>query len=182
VSDEDFRAFVQARWPGLVRYAYLLTGDAGHAEDVVQVALERTWRRWDRTSIERPEAYVRTAIAREVVSWHRRLGSRVRERPLGEGYREPVDLTGEAGAGDGLRELLWSELAALPPRMRAVVVLRVWEDLGEQEVARVLECSVGTVKSQLSRALHRLRERAPVLELREDAVRPTADGDARRAR
>jgi DNA-directed RNA polymerase specialized sigma24 family protein len=70
---EEFRGFVSARWPELVRYAYLLVGDPHHAEDLVQIALERTWRRWREASVERPESYVRTAIARQAVSRHRRL-------------------------------------------------------------------------------------------------------------
>jgi RNA polymerase sigma-70 factor (sigma-E family) len=153
-TDEDFRAFVQARWPDLVRYAYLFVGDRQHAEDLVQVALEGTWRRWRRARVDRPESYVRTAIARRAASRHRWLGRRPKEWPAGDRVPE----TGAADAGsDGLRDLVWSELGALPPRMRAVVVLRLWEDLGERETADVLGCSTGAVKSQLSRGLARLR-------------------------
>jgi RNA polymerase sigma-70 factor (sigma-E family) len=168
---EEFRAFVLARWPGLVRYAYLLVGDAQHAEDLVQIALERTWRRWREASVERPERYVRTAIARQAVSRHRWLRRRVREDPFSEhAFELPAraDLDIEAYV---LRELVWQELGQLPPRMRAVVVLRIWEDLGENETAQILGCSVGAVKSQLSRGLARLRERTA---LRDAAGIPAA--------
>jgi RNA polymerase sigma-70 factor (sigma-E family) len=160
-DDEDFHGFVQARWPALVRYAYLLTGDLGHAEDVVQVALEATWRRWRHVRTDRPEVYVRTAIARRVVSRHRMLRRRVAEAALGPDVTAQIADPTERTAG---RELVWRELRALPPRMRAVVVLRVWEDLSEQDTAAALGCSTGAVKSQLSRAMARLRERAALRE------------------
>jgi RNA polymerase sigma factor (sigma-70 family) len=125
---------------------------------------------------ERPEVYVRTAITREAVSWRRRLARRPVERPLPpeDGGEREVDggqrgTAGEAAGRDGsegraLRALLWAEVQHLPPRMRAVVVLRVWEDLSEAEVASVLGCSTGSVKSQLSRGLARLRDRAGLRE------------------
>jgi RNA polymerase sigma-70 factor (sigma-E family) len=156
----DFRAFVDARWLALVRYAYALTGDRGHAEDVVQVALERTWRRWRHVRAESAEGYVRTVIARLVVSrWRTR---RLSEAVLGD--REPPPTAGPEES-HAVHDVLWRELAALPPRMRAVVVLRFVEDLTEVETARVLDVSVGTVKSQAARALTRLRARSPLLEL-----------------
>ena len=156
----DFRAFVDARWPALVRYAYGLTGDRGHAEDVVQVALERTWRRWRHVQADKAEAYVRTVIARLVISrWRAR---RLTEVPLDRGGSPTRDGPEEAHA---VHDVLWRELAALPPRMRAVVVLRFVEDLTEEQTARTLGCSVGTVKSQTARAMARLRERSPLLEL-----------------
>lgn len=157
----DFHVFVQARWPALVRYAYLLTGDLGHAEDVVQVVLEGTWRRWRHVRDGRPEVYVRTAIARRVVSRHRMLGRRVKEAR----WSDLVDPPAPGGADAGVdRDVVWRELRSLPPRMRAVVVLRVWEDLSEAETAELLGCSTGTVKSQLSRAVQRLRTRSVLRE------------------
>jgi RNA polymerase sigma-70 factor (sigma-E family) len=156
----DFRDFVDARWPALVRYAYVLTGDRGHAEDAVQVALERTWRRWRHVRTETAEGYVRTVIARHVISrWRLR---RPAEAALGD--REPAPAAGPEDAY-AVHDVVWRELAALPPRMRAVVVLRFVEDLTEAETARTLGISVGTVKSQTARALTRLRERSPLLEL-----------------
>ena len=152
-TDEEFRAFVHARWPDLVRYAYLFVGDRQHAEDLVQVALEGTWRRWRRARVDRPESYVRTAIARRAASRHRWLSLRPAEWPAGD--RVPHGAVTDATAE--LRDVVWAELAQLPPRMRAVVVLRLWEDLGERQTAEELGCSTGAVKSQLSRGLARLR-------------------------
>ncbi len=180
-QDEDFHALVQSRWPALVRYAHLLTGDLGHAEDVVQVALEAAWRRWRHVRTDRPEVYVRTAIARRVVSRHRMLRRRIGESALTAATPEPAGGPRDPGESAASRELVWRELCALPPRTRAVVVLRVWEDLSEQDTAAVLGCSTGSVKSQLSRAMVRLRERAA---LREAVGLPAAmtphDGTVRR--
>ena len=153
----DFQAFVAARWPALVRYAYVLTGDRGHAEDLVQHALERCWQRWRQVRAEGAEAYVRVAIARLAISRWRRI--RVHETVGGPELAQ-------AGPEDGvvLHDALWRELAELPPRMRAVLVLKFVEDLPDAETARLLGCSVGTVKSQASRGLERLRSRRGVIE------------------
>jgi RNA polymerase sigma-70 factor (sigma-E family) len=157
----DFRAFVEARWTALYRYAYSLTGDSGAAEDVVQHALERCWRRWRLIRADGAEAYVRTVIARLVISrWRVR---RVSEAPLDDVTTHPA--VGPAEDGVVLRDLLWRELAGLPPRMRAVLVLRYVEDLTEAQTARTLGCSVGSVKSQTSRGIARLRERPGIAAL-----------------
>jgi RNA polymerase sigma-70 factor (sigma-E family) len=158
----DFRVFVDARWPALVRYAYALTGDHGHAEDVVQLALERTWRRWRHVRADSAEGYVRTVIARLVISRWRARTRRIPESALGN--QEPPATAGPEDA-HAVHDVLWRELASLPPRMRAVVVLRFAEDLTEAETARTLGVSTGTVKSQTARALARLRERSALLEL-----------------
>lgn len=153
----DFQAFVAARWPALVRYAYVLTGDRGHAEDLVQHALERCWQRWRQVRANGAEGYVRTAIARLAISRWRRI--RLLETGAGP---EPVT----AGPEDGvvLQDALWRALAGLPPRMRAVLVLKYIEDLPDAETARLLGCSVGSVKSQASRGLVRLRAGSGVIE------------------
>ena len=159
-GEADFAAFVAARWGALVRFGYLLVGDHGHAEDLVQQALERTWRRWDAVRTDRPEAYVRAALVNLATSRWRRRSSH--ERPAPD---RRVDGAAPAEHPQGrypLQDLLWVELQALPPRMRATVVLRVWEDLSEGETARLLGCSPGSVRSQLSRGLARLRERAGI--------------------
>jgi RNA polymerase sigma-70 factor (sigma-E family) len=172
----DFAGFVEARWPALVRYAYALTGDRGHAEDIVQQALERCWRRWRTIRADGCEAYVRTAVVRLVISRHR--VRRVAETPL-EGTDRPTGSDPEESVA--LREVLWRALAGLPPRMRAVVVLRYVEDQTETEVARTLGCSVGSVKSQASRGVARLRE-IPELHGLFDLVpgRGPADGESER--
>lgn len=146
----DFHDFVAARWPALVRYAYVLTGDRGHAEDLVQHALERCWQRWRQVRDGGAEPYVRTAIARLAISRWRRV--RVHETSAGP---EPA----QAGHEDAvvLQDVIWRELDTLPSRMRAVLVLKYVEDLPDAETAHILNCSVGTVKSTASRALARLR-------------------------
>ncbi len=171
-TDEEFRAFVHARWPDLVRYAYLFVGDRQHAEDLVQVALEGTWRRWRRARVDRPESYVRTAIARRAASRHRWLRLRPAEWPAGD--RMPDRGRPDAPTGE-LRDVVWAELAQLPPRMRAVVVLRLWEDLGERQTAEVLGCSTGAVKSQLSRGLARLRSNPALRDVAGQPALTTAD-------
>ena len=151
-----FRAFVELRWTALVRFGYLLTGDWAAAEDLVQTALERSWRRWRHVRADRPEVYVKAAMANQMRSrWRLR-----RPEPVAVGTVAEDGARAVAGPGDGhaLRDALWTELLRLPPRMRAVVVLRVWEDLSEAETARLLGCSVGTVKTHTSRAIRRLRE------------------------
>jgi RNA polymerase sigma-70 factor (sigma-E family) len=159
-TEQDFRAFVELRWPALVRFGYLLTGDWGAAEDLAQVALERTWKRWRHVRNERPEHYVKAAMANQMRSrWRLR-------RPEPATVAEVTVRGLVEGPGDrhAMRDALWAELLRLPPRMRAVVVLRVWEDLSEAETARVLGMSAGSVKSQMSRAMARLREQPGVLE------------------
>ena len=159
-SEQDFRAFVELRCTALVRFGYLLTGDWGAAEDLTQVALERTWRRWRHVRGDRPEYYVKAAMVNQMRSrWRLR-------RPDPASVAEVAERQADEGHGDrhALRDALWTELLRLPPRMRAVVVLRVWEDLSEAQTARVLGLSTGSVKSQMSRAMARLREQPGVLE------------------
>jgi RNA polymerase sigma-70 factor (sigma-E family) len=159
-SEGDFRAFVELRWTALVRFGYLLTGDWGAAEDLTQVALERTWQRWRHVRADRPEHYVKAAMANQMRSrWRLRSPEPASVAEVAE--RESDDRHGDRHA---LRDALWTELLRLPPRMRAVVVLRVWEDLSEAETARLLGMSAGSVKSQMSRAMARLREQPTVLE------------------
>jgi RNA polymerase sigma-70 factor (sigma-E family) len=151
-ADDGFRAFVEQQWAPLVRVAYLLTGDRGHAEDLVQAALEKTHRKWGRVSqMEAPVAYVRKAMVNTATSWRRRR--RVSEVPLLVTDSPAVDAYGQIEQ----RQQVVAALRELPPRMRAVLVLRYFADLGETEVAELLGCSVGTVKSQASRGLDRLR-------------------------
>jgi len=148
---DDFDAFVRGRHPTLFRFANALTGDPELAADLVQDALERTGLAWSRVRRkDDPEGYVRRIILNRYVSWWRRLR---RERLVAAvpeiAYDDP-----SASPDD----TVWRLLATLPPKQRAVLVLRFYEDLTEVEVARVLDCSVGTVKSNSSRALARLRQ------------------------
>jgi RNA polymerase sigma-70 factor (sigma-E family) len=154
--DAEFRDFMLGRWPALVRFAYGLTGDRGHAEDLAQAALARTYASWGRVRrADDPDAYVRRIL---INLHHRRFRRpRVAERPA-EGAPEPAVADG-TGRIDQRSDLL-AALRELPPRQRAVVVLRYWEGLTETQAAAVLGCSVGNVKSQASRALAKLRTSA----------------------
>ncbi|GAB3253524.1 SigE family RNA polymerase sigma factor [Kineosporia babensis] len=159
-AEVSFRRFVAARWGALQRYAFLLTGDHQIAEDVVQVALERCWRRWDKIRADSPESYVRTAVANTAASRHRRR--RLPELSLEEIVRPPAQLYDHAET-QALRSGLWAGLNDLPPRQRTIVVLRLWEDRSVEETARVLGISAGAVKSQLSKAIAALRKHPQVL-------------------
>jgi RNA polymerase sigma-70 factor (sigma-E family) len=160
---EAFRAYVAARSPALLRTAYLLTGNRADAEDLLQTALAKTYLAWDRIrEQEALDGYVRRVMVNTQTSWWRRR--RVDEYATDE---LPERGTGrDAGEDLALHDALWSALAALPKRQRAMVVLRYYEDLSEAETAHVLGVSVGTVKSTTSRALAKLRDSSG---LRDDA-------------
>ena len=154
---EDFSAFAVSRWPGLVRLAFGLTGDRWAAEDLAQATLARAYVAWRRVSrADDPDAYLRRILVNTSNRRFRR--HRVAEQPGDPpetAVEGPADLVGERAA-------LLAALRQLPPRQRAVVVLRYWEDLPDAQIAAALGCSPGTVRSQLSRALAKLREN-PVL-------------------
>ncbi|KAB2350371.1 SigE family RNA polymerase sigma factor [Actinomadura rudentiformis] len=152
---ESITAFIEARSTSLIRTAYALTGDQHAAEDLLQSALTKTILRW-RHVRDNPEAYVRRAMYNEQVSRWRRA----REQTTGD----PPEIAVRDESGDvDLRLSLESALLCLPPRKRAVLVLRYLEDLPEVEVAEILGCSVGTVRSQTHKAIARLRELVPGL-------------------
>ena len=151
----DFDEYVAARGADLLRTAVLLTGDHHKAEDLVQTALAKVWPRWERL-VEQPgpgpHAYVRKVMLTSYIAWWRRRWNG--ERPT-DVLPEPEVST---SAPRVERVDLLRALAALPKGQRAVVVLRHVEDLSEAETAELLGCSVGTVKSQCSRALAALRQ------------------------
>ncbi|MGY0233772.1 SigE family RNA polymerase sigma factor [Longispora urticae] len=158
MRDEGFREFVTSCAPALSRTAYLLTGDHHLAEDLLQSALANCHRHWRRIRHDNPAGYVRRAMHREHISWWRRR--RPPERLLGEpdpGHAAPGDLAEQAA----LRLTMTGALAVLTARQRAVVVLRFYDDLTEAETARVLGCTVGTVKRHGHDALARLRAHLP---------------------
>jgi len=153
-DEEEFGAFVAARSGALLSFAYVLTGDRRDAEDVVQTALAATALGWHRLRRkDNPEGYVRRSIVRTHLNLVRRRGWR--ERPTGD-LPELADPR-PAGADVDERDAMWQLLARLPARQRAVLVLRYYEDLSEADIAEVLGCSRGTVKSQSAKALARLR-------------------------
>lgn len=153
-QQEDFNAFVLARSNALLRTAHLLTGDRGHAEDVLQQALERLARHWRRIDGE-PDAYVRRTLVNLATDrW--RLRARRPQETGADGLERRPAADAHARVDDRLD--LIAALRTLPPRQRAVLVLRYFDDLTEAETAHLIGCSVGTVKSTTSRALARLRE------------------------
>lgn len=157
---EGFREFVQNRGQALSRTAYLLCGDHGAAEDLVQSALAKTAARWPTVrAAGSPEAYVRRVMVNERISWWRRR--RHVEHPTGDLPERPSP--GDESERVVRRITVAAALAQLAPRQRAVIVLRFYEDLSEAEAAAALGCGVGTVKRQTHDALARLRRIAPEL-------------------
>jgi RNA polymerase sigma-70 factor (sigma-E family) len=166
--DVEFAEFFRATWPRLFRTTYAVAGDRLLAEDALQAAFAKAYSQWDRVqSAQHPVAYVRRMAINEVLGVLRRPWFRAERstdvlelRPLPSTEDHTVD-----------RDALWRAVCSLPPRQRAVVVLRYYEDLSEAEIADVLGCSRGTVKSTASNALANLR----VQDL--DADQPTRTGD-----
>jgi RNA polymerase sigma-70 factor (ECF subfamily) len=155
-DDAEFSAFVRARWPTFARTAYLLcAGDLGRAEDLVQTALARTMLAWPRLHDRGDlDGYVYRVMVRTQASWWQRRWHG--ERPtdvLPEPLHAP-DLTRIVDDADQLGRAL----AQLPRQQRAAVVLRFYEDRSEREVADLLGCSPGSVKTHTSRGLARLRQ------------------------
>lgn len=150
-SDAEYTQFVHAAWPALYRTAYLLVGEHALAEDLVQTSLAKTYASWRSVrDLSAAPGYARTTLVNTAASWFRRKSWRnelaTAELPE-RGYQpEPSD-----------RPAVLDALAQLPPRQRAVVVLRFYEDLSVAEAASALGISEGTVKSQTSDALARLR-------------------------
>jgi RNA polymerase sigma-70 factor (sigma-E family) len=149
----DFDSYVLEHGPSLARTAFLLTADHQLAEDLLQTALAKVAIRWDRIADRgHPGPYVRTTMVRTAIGWHRRRWrAELPTEHLPDGAS--VDETVAVDARDRLRRAL----ATLPTRQRAAVVLRFYEDRSEAEVAQLMHCSVGTVKSQTSKGLARLR-------------------------
>ena len=152
-DDEGFARFMTAALPGLLRFGHVLTGDPLRAEELVQSALVATWARWDGLQLDRPEAYVRRAMVNTYTSWWRRAR---RDAPL------PDDWDGAAPAGPDPdeRSAALQALRLLPPRQRAVLVLRYYEQLDDAAIAALLDCTSATVRSHASKALTTLRLRS----------------------
>ncbi|HEX4191234.1 MAG TPA: SigE family RNA polymerase sigma factor [Marmoricola sp.] len=152
LHDPTYDEYVATRWSSLYRTAYLLTGRHADAEDLAQSALVKAYLAWAKViAAASPDAYVRRILTNEFVSSRR--GLRVARERL-------VDHAPDAPAPDGLdheRLVLWPHIATLPPKQRAVIVLRYYEDLSEQQIADALGCTPGTVKSNASLALRSLR-------------------------
>jgi RNA polymerase sigma-70 factor (sigma-E family) len=161
-SPDGFAQFVQARERALQRSAWLLTGDWALAEDLVQTALARSWPRWERIwRRDDPEIYVRRVMVNTWIRWNRLRWRQEQVTAAVPDGQLPGDLAGDVA----LRMVVRDALSLLPPRQRAVLVLRVFDDLSEAQAAQVLNCAVGTVKSTLSQALTRLRKDPGLAEL-----------------
>lgn len=155
---EEFAAFVARRQHALLRAAYLVVGDERLAEDLLQNALVKLATRWHRVREDRPEAYLRTILYRDAVSWWRRHR---RERLVAVAPEPPARAD---PADDATLRLVFARaLAALTAKQRAVLVLRYFEDRTERDTAEILGVSVGTVKSQTHVALRRIVELSPEL-------------------
>ena len=151
-----FAELVEARSTALLRLAYGVVGDRQLAQDLLQEALVKVYVAWPRLrDVAGAEAYARRTIVTTAISWRRR-------RSFHEPPVEVVPETGgDADQSDRLatHDVLWQQVRGLPPRQRTALVLRYYEDLSEAETADLMGCSTGTVKSQLSAALQKLRER-----------------------
>ena len=159
-AEGEFREFVAVRSAALHRTAYLLVGDWALAEDLVQTALVKTYLAWRRLDgIAAVEPYARRVMINTATGWWRRRWRG--ERPTGQLPERPIADGADQRAE---RDRVWQLLRDLPTRQRAVVVLRFYEDLSEAETARLLDISVGTVKSQTSRAMAAMRARLGTVE------------------
>jgi RNA polymerase sigma-70 factor (sigma-E family) len=156
--ERDFARFVREHTSSLLRTAYLLTGNAVAAEELVQDTLVRLYPKWELVQAAAvPLAYVRRSVANAFVNQTRRASRReltvefLPEHP--DAHDEPAQLDD--------RDELWTLLRSLPERQRAALVLRYFHDLPDEEIGAALGCRVGTVRSLVSRGLSALREHAP---------------------
>ena len=152
----DFAELVEARSTALLRLAYAVVGDHQLAQDLLQESLVKVYVAWPRLrDPSGAEAYARRTIVTTAISWRRRRSF----------HEPPTDVVpdpgGDSDQGDRLatHDVLWQQVRGLPPRQRTALVLRYYEDLSEVETAELMGCSTGTVKSQVSAALGKLRER-----------------------
>ena len=159
--EQEFAELFRASWARLYRLALAVSGDPGAAEDALQNTFAKVYAHWSRVRrADNPDAYVRRMLLNEVLGG-RRYGFLKQERP--HARVEPPGATPSPERAVVEHDAIWAAVRALPPRQRAVVVLRYYEDLSEAEIAEALGCSRGTVKSQASAALGALRKVAPDL-------------------
>jgi RNA polymerase sigma-70 factor (sigma-E family) len=159
---DGFRDFVEARSSALLRSGWLLTGDWPSAEDLVQTALAAAWPRWDSLiSQDAPEPYVRKIMINTFLRWRQRRWN----GEIATGRLPELQVYGDAFAQIDARQALIAALDRLPPRQRAVVVLRYFADQTEAQTAAAMGCSVGAVKAHASKALARLRDAPGLAEL-----------------
>jgi RNA polymerase sigma-70 factor (sigma-E family) len=164
---DGFAEFVTARSHALLRAAWLLTGDAGKAEDLLQAALARSWQHWGRIASGNPEAYVRRVLFTTYLNWWRRAWRAEVPSAAPPDLASGDDVAASSASRDGLRRAL----AGLSRRQRAVVVLRYVEDRSVADTADLLGCTEGTVKTLAFRALATLRADATVRSLLTDSFK-----------
>jgi RNA polymerase sigma-70 factor (sigma-E family) len=165
---EGFAQFIEARQRSLQRTAWLLTNDWTLAQDLVQTALARSWPYWQRIKRgDDPEMYVRRVMVNTWATWRRRRWRAEQPSAMLPDRPAPGDMVAELATRLAVR----SVLAALTERQRAVVVLRLFDDLPEAQVAQILGCAVGTVKATMSQALARLRSDPRLVDLMERRAR-----------
>ncbi|WDZ86147.1 SigE family RNA polymerase sigma factor [Micromonospora cathayae] len=151
-----YEEFADARLAAMLRYAVMLTGDPHQAQDLVQETMVRVQLNWRRVArADSPERYVRRMLTHQYVDWRR--GSWVRRVLLRAEPDDAVPVPADHAETAVERDQVWSWLARLPRRQRATLVLRYYEDLPDAEIAAILGCAVGTVRSSISRALATLR-------------------------
>jgi RNA polymerase sigma-70 factor (sigma-E family) len=174
---EDFTGYVARSSASLARTAYLLTGDRGLAEDLLQEALASVAQRWSAVlKAGDPEPYVRRVMVNKSIDAWRRRRARLDEVMTGSDAVEAIASPDDDHDTVERRLILRDALMRVTPRQRAVLVLRFYEDLSERAAAGVLGCSVNTVKSQTRLALQRLREVAPEIA---ELFGPAQEVDAR---
>jgi RNA polymerase sigma-70 factor (sigma-E family) len=158
VAEPTFDDYVASRGAALLRLAFMLSGDRHLAEDLTQDVLIKVYDRWSRVGrMEQPDAYVRRMLVNSHVSWRRRKSST--EVPVENDSEDAAGAAAVADAAEDMaeREQAWQLLATLPRRQQAVLVLRIYEDLSDPEIAAALGCTQSTVRSQAARALATLR-------------------------
>lgn len=156
-----FEEFISARLGALLRYATVLTWDPHLAEDITQEVLVRAQARWARIGgLDAPEQYVKRMVLNEFLSWRRRRSAR--QVPLSaEALDGLVPIAPDTTADWDERDAAMRLIATLPPKQRAAIALRFYEDLTDEQIAEQLGCRTGTVRSHISRALATLRAALP---------------------
>ena len=151
--EAELREFVSARGPALSRAAFLLTGDHQTAEDLVQDSLAKLWTTWSRRAVESPDAYVRRVMVNASISkWRKRRPIQIVAEPDSLALAVP-----DGSEASAEHDRAWKALGQLPPRQRAILVLRFYEGLDEAEICQALSISPGTVRSQTYEARQTLR-------------------------
>ncbi|QFZ21740.1 SigE family RNA polymerase sigma factor [Saccharothrix syringae] len=154
---DDFDRFVTERLDRLLRYATALTCDRHLAQDIVQEVLLRAGRRWDRIGVmDAPHLYVKRMVTNDYLSWRRRRAAR-EVSATHAALVEVGPVTDDPAVRHAERDAMRARIAVLPRKQRAAVVLRYYEDSTDAEIARILGCTEGTVRSHISRALQKLR-------------------------